>query len=70
MKQNPIHDNFNPDLLRIIPKSVKRVIEVGCSSGALAREFKMQNQTDWFGIEINNEYAEIAKKYCGKTECL
>jgi hypothetical protein len=44
MEQIPIHDNYNPDLLRLIPKKSKYIVEVGCSSGALAREFKKLNQ--------------------------
>jgi len=44
MDQTPVHDNHNPDLLRIIPSSVKNVIEIGCSSGVLARAFKNTHQ--------------------------
>jgi len=40
MKQTPIHDQHNPDLLRIIPPNLHYITEVGCSSGALAREYK------------------------------
>jgi len=68
MKQTPVHDNHNPDLLRLIPPTVKNVIEIGCSSGALAREFKKQSRdVNWIGIEIDASYAELAKRYCDKT---
>jgi len=68
MDQTPIHDNHNPDILRLIPPDVKNVIEIGCSSGALAREFKKQSKsTNWIGIEINPTYAELAKRYCDKS---
>jgi hypothetical protein len=40
MKQTPVHEKHNPDLLKLIPIQSKKIIEVGCSSGALAREFK------------------------------
>lgn len=68
MKQTPIHDSHNPDLLRLIPSSCKKIIEIGCSSGALAREFKKQyNDVNWIGLEIESSYAEQANSYCDKT---
>lgn len=44
MEQTPIHEQHNPDLLKLIPIQSKKLIEVGCSSGALAREFKKFRQ--------------------------
>lgn len=68
MDQTPIHDNHNPDLLRIIPPSSRKVIEVGCSSGALAREFRRENsEVNWVGVEIDAEYAEAARRYCDEA---
>ncbi len=40
MKQTPLHERHNPDLLSLVPRESMKLIEVGCSSGALAREFK------------------------------
>ena len=71
MKQTPIHDVHNQDVLSLIPERVKRVVEVGCSSGALAREFKkIHPDAFWHGLEINSEYAEQAKRYCDETSVL
>lgn len=68
MKQTPIHDGYNPDLLNMIPLTAKNIIEIGCSSGALAREFKKRvDNVNWVGVEIDPNYAEIAKKYCEET---
>jgi tRNA G46 methylase TrmB len=54
VQQTPVHDAHNPDLLRFIPIESKRVIEIGCSSGALAREFKkMAPGCNWLGIDID-----------------
>jgi hypothetical protein len=38
MEQTPIHEQHNPDLLKLIPVESIKIIEVGCSSVALARE--------------------------------
>lgn len=71
MEQTPIHHQHNPDLLKLIPIQSKKIIEVGCSSGALAREFKkISSDCHWLGIEIDATYAEMAKRYCDDTVAL
>jgi 2-polyprenyl-3-methyl-5-hydroxy-6-metoxy-1,4-benzoquinol methylase len=68
MQQTPVHDSHNPDLLRLIPTKSKKIIEIGCSSGALAREFKKQSPTvHWVGMDIDPDYVELAKRYCDQT---
>lgn len=68
MKQTPIHDNFNPDLLALMPAGASRVVEVGCSSGALARAYLAANpQSEYFGIEIDPAYAEVARPACTRV---
>ena len=68
MKQTPIHDAHNPDLLRMIPPISKRVIEIGCSSGALARELKKNSPSVYYvGVEIESSYAQLAQRYCDET---
>lgn len=68
MKQTPIHDHHNPDLLRLIPQASKYLIEVGCSSGALAREYKKINPAcHYLGVEIDEQYSELAKRHCDQV---
>ena len=68
MKNTPIHDDFNKSLLPLIPEDASRVIEVGCSSGALARAFLAINrQCEYIGIEVDSDCAEVAKKNCTKV---
>jgi SAM-dependent methyltransferase len=70
MKQTPAHDRHNPDVLRLMPKHLKRVVEVGCSSGALARAYTAENPgCQYTGIEIDPEYAEQAKAFCASVIC-
>lgn len=67
MKQTPIHEHHNPDLLKVLP-SVGRVVEVGCSSGALARAYKLLNPASrYIGIEIDTDYAYAAKMHCDEV---
>lgn len=63
--QTPAHQSHNPDLLKLIPLNAKRIVEVGCSSGALAREYKKLNpDAHYIGIEIDPGYAELARGHC------
>ncbi len=68
MEQTPIHERHNPDLLRLMPASARRVIEVGCSSGALAREYRKVNPScQYVGIEIDPAYAKLAERHCNEV---
>ena len=71
MDQTPAHEQHNPDLLKLIPKDAKSLVEVGCSSGALAREYKKLNaDSRYVGVEIDPEYAKLARRYCDAViEC-
>lgn len=71
MKQTPVHDLHNPDLLRVMDPATRNVLEVGCMSGALAREFKkIAPQVNYAGVEIDASYAELARKYCDSVYIL
>lgn len=71
MKQTPVHDLSNPDLLALIPPGVKNIVEVGCSSGVLARDYKRLNPTcQYVGCDIDPVYVEQARRYCDKVEVL
>ena len=70
MKQTPAHDIYNPDVLRLMPKYLQRVVEVGCSSGALARAYIAENpRCEYTGIEIDPQYAERAAAICSSIIC-
>jgi len=59
------HEIHNNDLLNFIPKHLTSLIEIGCSSGALARDFKaIQPKCNYLGVEIDYSYAQLAKRYC------
>jgi SAM-dependent methyltransferase len=50
---------------------MSKVLEVGCSSGALAREFKkLAPEVHYTGIEIDLGYSELAKRYCDRVYTL
>jgi len=68
MQQTPVHFQHNPDLLKLMEINSRKILEIGCSSGALAREFKqIAQQSQYYGVEIDPSYAELARKYCDKV---
>ena len=68
MKQTPAHETHNPDLLRLMPKHSRRVVEVGCSLGAFARAYKnIVLDCHYTGIEIDRDYAEASKRFCDRV---
>ena len=68
LKQTPVHERHNPDLLQMLPVDCRRVVEVGSSSGALARAYKERNpQCHYTGIEFDAGYAELSGRYCDRV---
>jgi 2-polyprenyl-3-methyl-5-hydroxy-6-metoxy-1,4-benzoquinol methylase len=68
MKQTPVHNNFNAEMLALVPKDAACIVEVGCSSGALAREYRKTNPScEYIGIEVDADYAQLARAHCSKV---
>src|SRR5690606_23088491 len=45
--------------------------EIGCSAGALAREFKKTApDADYLGVEIDAAYADLARRHCDRCVVL
>lgn len=71
MKQTPVHENHNPDLFALIPQGAAHLVEVGCSSGAMAREVKRVNPgCRYVGIDIDSDYAHLARRHCDEVFAL
>ncbi len=68
MAQTPAHERHNPDLLAMLPAGASHLVEVGCSSGALAREYRKTNPgCHYTGIEIDAGYAKLASRHCDRV---
>jgi 2-polyprenyl-3-methyl-5-hydroxy-6-metoxy-1,4-benzoquinol methylase len=72
MEQTPPNNIFNADVYEILKvKKYKKIVEVGCMHGALAKEYKKINpEVNWIGLDIEKKYTEKAAEYCTKTYCL
>lgn len=68
MKQTPAHTVVNTDLLNLMPADVRRVVEVGCMHGAMARLCReLHPSVHYLGIDIDPEYARVAAQFCDET---
>ena len=68
MEQTPAHDNANLTVLQTIPPQSNKIIEIGCGSGVLAREFKKINvDCHYIGLDIVEDYAQMAARFCDAT---
>lgn len=65
MKQTPAHDVVNAELLSLIPLDARRIVEVGCMQGALARVVRERAPAvHYTGIDIDPDYAQVAAAHC------
>ncbi|MEZ5659368.1 MAG: class I SAM-dependent methyltransferase [Burkholderiaceae bacterium] len=65
MNQTPAHDHANPELLALIPDNARRVVDVGCMHGQLARALHArQPGVHVAGVDIDPEYAQVAAAHC------
>jgi len=62
---NKVYEYTNPDILKYAPSN-KRILDVGCGTGALGREFKKKGNVV-YGIDISKKSIEIAKKRLDKV---
>jgi trans-aconitate methyltransferase len=70
MDQTPAHDNYNPDLLRLMDRAFESVVEVGCSRGALAKAYRESYpQARYIGVEVDAGSAEAARRHCDRVLC-
>ncbi|AFY28568.1 methyltransferase domain-containing protein [Cyanobium gracile] len=64
----PAHDNFNPDILKLMNKDYDTIVEVGCSRGALARAYRSSFKCDkYIGIDIDEDSAVFARNHCSEV---
>ena len=49
------------DILSLIPPNVKRVLDVGCSTGVLGRQIKQSMGITVIGIEMDQDMAKVAE---------
>src|ERR1700719_4022878 len=54
------YETARPDVQELVPQTARRILELGCSSGALGAALKERNGAFVLGVEIDPEYARLA----------
>lgn len=68
MEQTPLYSFVNEDILKLMDTNYKRVVEVGCMDGALAKVYREKNPVcRYTGVEINDDYARRALSNCSEV---
>jgi O-antigen biosynthesis protein len=50
-----------PEIIEMVPTDAKRILDVGCAAGATGIELMNRQDCQVFGIELNEQVAQIAK---------
>jgi SAM-dependent methyltransferase len=54
------YETPRPDVQALVPETAQRILELGCSTGALGAALKARNGASVFGVEVHPEYARQA----------
>jgi methionine biosynthesis protein MetW len=51
------YESERPDVQALVPRSASRILDLGCSSGALGAALKARQGAEVVGVEVSSEYA-------------
>lgn len=61
------YETSRPDVQAVVPATAQRILELGCSTGALGAALKARSGAFVFGVEIDPEYARQASMQLDKV---
>lgn len=61
------YENARVEMLKYLPATAKKVIDIGCGGGALAKIIKERNKAEVWGIEYVDEEAKMAKQHLDRV---
>jgi len=59
---NPSYVGVRNDILGLVPENVRKVLDVGCSTGVLGEKIKQRETTEVVGVELDEQMAKIARE--------
>jgi len=59
-----------PDVLNLVPRSAKRVLDIGCAAGLLGASIKSRQAAQVFGIDSNPTAAQLAATRLDGVHCI
>ena len=59
-KPQGYYDNVREEMLKYLPETAKKILDIGCGNGAFASIVKQKNDAEVWGIELMDEEAKAA----------
>ena len=69
MENSAYYQHARPEIVDLVPRSAKEVLDVGCAAGALGRALKQRQGCRVSGIEMSEEAAAIAREHLDQVFC-
>lgn len=66
-KPQGYYDNVRAEMLKYLPETAKKILDVGCGNGAFASIVKQKNDAEVWGIELMEEEAKAAEAVLDKV---
>jgi 2-polyprenyl-3-methyl-5-hydroxy-6-metoxy-1,4-benzoquinol methylase len=66
-KPQGYYDNVRSEMLKYLPASAKKVLDIGCANGAFASLVKEKNKAEVWGIELMEDEAKVAVSVLDKV---
>lgn len=66
-KPSGYYDNVRKEMLKFLPETAKKIMDVGCGNGAFASLVKQRNNAEVWGIELMEEEAKVAQTVLHKV---
>jgi methionine biosynthesis protein MetW len=63
------YETARPEVQALVPRSATRILDLGCSSGALGAALKARQGAEVVGIELSSEYAAEAASRLDDVVC-
>ena len=60
-KQNEYFACSRPELLPLVPKSARKILDVGCGAAGFSGALKIQRSAEVWGVELNQAASEAAR---------
>ncbi|OFY41551.1 MAG: hypothetical protein A2X18_06930 [Bacteroidetes bacterium GWF2_40_14] len=67
VKPDGYHIQTRPEMMKYIPDTAKRILDVGCGQGLFGYQLKQKLNAEIWGIEIDKEAGEIARTKMDKV---
>jgi len=61
------YESVRSEIVDLVPAGARRVLDLGCSTGWLARALKSRGEVEVVGIEREPAYAEEARAHCDRV---